>query len=373
MSVYWIIVAAVIILGIILPQKGRYRKYYIWIMAVMHAFVCGFRYMYLTGDLINYAYDYRAMINYGWFSDEVFQEGRNFGFFWLMKFFSMLSDEDFQVFLIVLAVIIQITVAVFIYKYSPKPWLSYLVYNCMAFYVSGFSLIKQYLAMAIIMWAAMAIFEKRPVRFLFLTLIAGTIHMPALCFLPAYFLANRRINARMLGAYVLFAGVIYLFRGQIVNFVADFYYEEETFQLTTTTLGGRFLVIVLILVVGFLLKGFRERNYERLFNLIMVAAILQMFSGFDNIFTRLADYYLQFLVLFIPMIFYNSTQQVEINEKAANPLLLFNDRSIRILVVLLVLVLIWWYYTTCLGVTIETAVDDYTNFRFMWEVDSSNE
>ena len=368
MSVYWIIVAAVIILGVILPQTGINRKYYIWIMAVMHAFVCGFRYMYLTGDLRKYASDYGAMLNYGWFSDEVFQEGRNFGFFWLMKLFSTLSDGDFQVFLIALAVIIQIAVAVFIYRYSPKPWLSYLVYNCMAFYVSGFSLIKQYLAMAIIIWAAMAIFEKKPVRFLLLTIIAGTIHMPALCFLPAYFLANRRMTVRVLSAYVLFAGIIYLFRGQVVNFVADFYYEEETFQLTTTTLGGRFLVIVLILIAGFLMKGFQERNYERLFNLIMIAALLQMFSGFDNVFTRLADYYLQFLVLFIPMIFYNSIQQVEINKKAATPLLPFNDRSIRILVILLVLVLIWWYYTTCIGVTIGYAVDDYTNFRFMWEV-----
>ena len=56
--------------------------------------------------------------------------------------------------------------------------------------MAGFSLIKQYLAMAVIMWAAMAIFEKKPVKFLVLTLIAGAVHMPALCFLPAYFIAN---------------------------------------------------------------------------------------------------------------------------------------------------------------------------------------
>ena len=111
-----------------------------------------------------------------------------------------------------------------------------------------------------------------------------------------------------------------------------------------------------------------ERNYERLYNLIIVAAIFQMFSGFDNIFTRLADYYLQFLILFIPMIFYHATQKIEINEMAARPMLPFNDRSMKIIVVLLVAVLIWWYDTTCIGVTIQYAVDDYTNFRFMWDV-----
>ena len=38
------------------------------------------------------------------------------------------------------------------------------------------------------------------------------------------------------------------------------------------------------------------------------------------------------------------------------------------MVMLLVVILIWWYHTTCIGVTIEYALDDYTNFRFMWEV-----
>ena len=116
MSIYWIIVALVIALGIMLPQDGVYRKYYIWIMAVLHIFVCGFRYMYLTGDLRKYAYDYSNMANYGWLSDEVFQNGRNTVFSWLMKLVSSWTHGNFQVFLIVLAVITQIIVAVLIYK-----------------------------------------------------------------------------------------------------------------------------------------------------------------------------------------------------------------------------------------------------------------
>ena len=54
MSIYWIIVALVIVLGMVMPQQGIKRKYYIIIMAIIHAFVCGFRYQYLTGDLQTY-------------------------------------------------------------------------------------------------------------------------------------------------------------------------------------------------------------------------------------------------------------------------------------------------------------------------------
>lgn len=368
MNVYWIIVGLVILLGMIMPQQGYRRKWYIIMMMILHSFVCGFRYMYLTGDLRKYATTYSALSGKGWFSEEVFQEGRNAGFSWIMKLISTISHDDFQILLIVLAIVGECIMAVMIYKYSPSPWLSYLVWNCMGFYVAGFSLIKQYLAMAVIMCAVMCIFQKNVKGFLVFTLLAGFIHTPALAFLPAYWLANRKLCFGSFLGYTVAAGVIFAFRTPIVNWMADLYYEEETFQLADTSLGGRFIVIVIILLCGFLLKGFREKQFEQLFNLIIIAAILQMFSGFNNVFTRLADYYLQFTVLFIPMIFYESKQSVQINHYESRPLLLFNERSIKILILCLCIILIWWYYKTCIGVTTLAAVDDYTNFRFMWDV-----
>ena len=49
--VYYYMVAAVLGFGVLLPQHGKQKKVYIALMAVLHAFVCGWRYMYLTGDL----------------------------------------------------------------------------------------------------------------------------------------------------------------------------------------------------------------------------------------------------------------------------------------------------------------------------------
>lgn len=371
MNIYWIIIVLVITLGIIMPQQGYNRRYYVIIMAVIHSFVCGFRYMYLTGDLMKYASDYRAVRNYGWFSEEVFHDGRNTGFYWLMKLVSTISKGNFQALLIVIAIIIEVTVAILIYKYSSMPWLSYLVWNCMGFFVAGFSLIKQAIAMTIIMCAMMCIFKKNLKGFLIFTLIAGFIHMPALIFLPAYFVAQRKINGQTIFGYIFFAGIIFLFRSRIVNFIAEFYYDEETFQLQTTGLGGRFTVILLILLCGFVLRGFREKSFEQLFNIIIISAILQMFSSFDNVFTRLADYYLQFSVLLIPMIFYDSEDKLNLKKYTVSPIIAFNQRSIRLLVILLTVILLWWYNTTCIGVTIEYSVDDYTNYRFMWDVTDS--
>ncbi|MCD8019250.1 MAG: EpsG family protein [Clostridiales bacterium] len=358
MEIYLYIVVAVIILGMIMPQQGPWKKYYIIIMSVSHAFVCGFRYMYLTGDLRNYAADYYEIVNNGWFSEEVLQEGRNTGFFMLMKLFSGWTNGDFQIFLIFLAIVTEVMVAIIIYKYSPIPWCSYLVWNCLGFYVFGFSSIKQALAMAVLIWAFYYIIEEKPAKFTILTLIAGFIHMTALAFLPAYWLAKLRITFRTVLGYIAAGALMYAFRYQIVNFISTFYYEDETFTLQESGLGGRFYMIIAILACGLILKGFQEKNFTKLINLLVVAAIFQILSGFDNIFTRLTDYYLQFSILFIPMLFSNYSCNTKIDRKESGPPLPFDDESLKVMLAVVVVVLIWFYYSYNIGVEISNAVDD---------------
>ena len=361
--VYYYIVAAVLGFAVLLPQHGRQRKIYIALMAILHAFVCGWRYMYLTGDLRKYAWGYYTIAESGWFSEEVFQGGRNFGFFWLQKLFSSLTNGDFQIFLIFIAIVTEIAVAIIIYRYSPAPWLSYLLWNCFGFYLFGFSAIKQALAMALLMLAFIGIMEEKPKKFLLWTALAGCIHVPALIFLPAYWMAKSRLSIQKLIAYGVCAGLVFLFRNQIVVFVSDFYYDETDFMINEHV-GGRFLMIAALLVVGVILRGFSGKDFSKLFNLMFVAALIQMFSGFDNVFTRLTDYYFQFLILYLPMAFYPE------KDKVLHPgRRLALSRQQRVAALLCVALLAGlYYYTTNLNHTIEYEVDNYLNYRFSWEV-----
>lgn len=369
-EIYWFIVIAVILLGLVMPQQGVNRKYYIIIMCIIHSFICGFRYHNLTGDLIVYHTTYSSLANYGWLSEEVIQGGRNSGFYLFMKLVATLSNYNYQIFLLVVAIIIEIAVALLIYKYSPRPWLSYLIWNCIGFYIFGFSAVKQSLSMAFIVFAMICILESRPKSFIINVLVAGFIHAPAFSFLPAYWLAKRKINKWTIGLYVLAATLIFAFRDRIVVFVTEYYYEESTMEILqfgSDGLGIRFFIIVLILICGILLKGFKEKEFESLFNIIVVSAIFQMFSVYSNVFTRFADYYFQFSILFIPLIFYPSITN-RVNAIYMRGKLLFNERSIRLLVILLVMALVYYYYYTCLGTTIANPVDDFLNYRFMWSV-----
>ncbi len=373
-NIYWIIVALVIILGLILPQEGKEKKIYIFIMAVVHIFVCGWRYIYLTGDLRRYAWGYYTFKDKEWFDESVWGNGTNVGFRWLCKIVSMLTDGDFHIFLIVLAIFTQVAVAVLIYRYSPKPWVSYLVWNCMSFYITyDFSALKQGLAMAILMYAMIAIFENKKIPFVLIVLLAGTIHAPSLVFLPAYLIANTKITDKSIIAYIISIVTVFIFKEQIASWGTDAYYADERINVVgSISLGGRFFVIVLIVLCGILLKGFRERRFEMLCNFMIVAATIQIFAGYSNVFTRFSDYYLQFAILFVPMIFYRADETVPINEDANLPPFLFDVDSLKFFVIVLTGILIWWYHVTCLSVEIEQKQDDFLNYRFQWEVEDDS-
>lgn len=367
MNVYEYVVLAVLAGGAILPQKGRKRKTYIIVMAAIHTFVCGFRYCYLTGDLQKYGWNFYDMVNRPWLSESVIAGGRNTLFFMFSKLISELTG-DFQVFLFLIALIIEIGVAVLVYRYSPIPWMSYLVWNSIGFYIFGFSAIKQALAMGILLFAVGCILEDDLKGFLLFTAIAGFIHMPSFIFLPAYWIARSRINNLTVISYA-FAGIlVYLNQGRIVSFFSDSYYDDQMFIQHSSRIGGRFMIIVLMLFAGLIMKGFQEESFEKLFNLVVMAAFIQMFSNFDNVFTRLCDYYLQCTVLYIPLLFArgNSDEWLDYSRRPA--LVNFSRESKRIFIGLLTLILIWYYYRTSLSAQISNEVDNYLNFRFMWDV-----
>ena len=368
-AIYWIIIAVVVVLGMAMPQHGRKRIYYIGTMAVLHALVSGLRYRYLTGDMMSYERIYWECMEHGLFSEELLNEGINTGFHWFNKLIATVTDGDYQLFLLSIAIIVEIAVAVLVYRYSPRPWVSFLVWNCMSFYIFGFSAVKQSLAMAFVVLAMVEILENRPGRFLVLTLIAGFIHFPAYAFLPAYWIAKAKIRPLTIFCYIIAALVIFRFQTPIVKFITDIYYEEgDVILADSVALGGRFKMMVVILAMGICLKGFADRRFEKLFNMMVVAAILQMFSGFDNIFTRFADYYFQMAILFLPMMVSSTATDARLGGSSRTAIFRFNKRSLQAIAVCMAVYLVWYYYHTCLGVTIAIEVDNYLNYRPMWYV-----
>ncbi|WP_458398432.1 EpsG family protein [Anaerotignum sp.] len=366
MYIYLYIVAATLILGAVMPQRGKKRIWYIFLITLIHTFVCAFRYQHLTGDLMKYHNEFNTVAKYSWFSHEVLHEGRNSGFYLLMKLVNELTGGYFQFLLIVIAVITHIILAYMIYRYSPAPWLSYLVWNCMSFYIFGLNAIKQTLAMSFVMLSFVGIAEKRPKFYVGSMILAGLIHTPSLIFLPAYWLAQKRVNYGMILFYFILGVALYVFKNQFVDFTRSFYYEDDTVFVFSGEIGSRFIMILGFTLFAVLFKGFPNRDLEKLFHLMAIATMLQMLSGFDNIFTRLTDYYFQFSVLYIPMTFFPYDQKKQ--SSRLQRVFPFNERSLKFMSLFICIFIIWFYWTYNLNITIEYQVDNYLNYRFMWDV-----
>ena len=367
MYVYLLLMGAVLVCGYLMPQSGSNRKNYIVLMAVLHAFICGFRYMHLTGDLMKYHTTFNTVAGYGWFSPELWKEGRNSGMYIFLKLVNHLTGGDYQFVLVAIAVLTETAFAKLVYRFSPAPWMSYMVWNALGFYSFGFSAIKQMLAMAFVIFAVIALLENNWKKYLLMMLLAGSVHAPALIVLPAYWIAKRKVNIWTLLGYSVITVLVFIFKDIIVVFMSDFYYEERETMVHSGNLGNRFLMILLIVLCGVALKGFQERGVEALFHLMVVSMMLQMFSGYNNIFTRLTDYYFQFSAVFIPMIFYPTGEKKRLNRPRA--LFVFNAESIRVFkyVVTGVLLYFFWVYTMREG-QVTTHMDDILNYRFMWDV-----
>ena len=364
-AIYYIILAAVIVLGRLMPQSGKKKKNYIILMAALHAFVSGFRYKLLTGDLQKYAYTFLTVKDKDWFSEDVFSEGRNFLFMWFLKAVNQITDGNFQIVLIIIAVFIELAVAIVVFKHSPSPWISYLIWNCFGFYSFGFTALKQSFAMGFILLAFSAIMEKKPVKFIIFVVIAGFIHFPAIIFLPAYIIASRKITYKNAIIYIVIAILIFALRNDIVELSSDFYYEDKNF-VSSGRISGRFLMLCLIIIAGVFIKGVDGIKFSTVLSIVAIGTIIQLFSSFDNVFTRLADYYLQMLIVFIPMIF-TDFEDEKYDDSSVSYKLFLSKKQKKLLTICLVLLSVAFYYYTVLSVK-TISVDDYLNFKFSWEV-----
>lgn len=364
-NIYLYIVAAVLMLGFFLPQKGEKRIFYIIAVCLIHIFVSGFRYCHLTGDLIKYQTTFHLMGKAAWSDPVLWHDGKNFGFHYFLKLVHLITGGDYQAVLLLIAISIHAVLGYMVYRYSPSPWFSFLIWNCLAFYIFGFSAIKQSLAMAFVMLSFDAIARRKLGYYLICTAAAASIHLPALVFFPAYFMCRIKVTSHTILLYLLAGILLYVFKDPFVRFLQSFYYEDSIVFTFSGSVGNRFIMILLLTMFGILFSGFDNPHLEKLFHIMAISTLLQMLSGFDNLFTRMTDYYFQLSVLFLPMVF---TAYHAPSSNHMTALFQFNSKSRQVLTVFLCLFLIWFYYTYNINITLAHPVDDYLNYRFMWDV-----
>lgn len=299
------LVSAVTVCYALSPKTIVDKRRCAWLVTIILTLFSGLR-SWRMGDVYHYCYTFQNCNSEAWKLD--FTSRDTIGLQLLFRLIGQLN-MSFGVCLFIIAAFVAIVLGVFIIRYSTSPYLSYLLYICLGNYIFTLSVLKQTIAMGFVMLAMIAVIESKPWRFLLFVGIAVLFHLPALVFLPAYVIARKKIDVMYFLCLITITAVIMLFRNQIVGFVVELYYENELKFTVAEQLGGKFLVMLGILVVASFIHPQKKSSqvYRYLFNTMVLAAILQSFSVYDNVFTRLSDYYFQFFIVFIPLVLNDRT------------------------------------------------------------------
>lgn len=211
---------------------------------------------------------------------------------------------DFNVFLILVSFIFISSVAILIYRNSYEPCLSFIFFIGLGFYTFSMTGIRQTLAIAIILFSFEFIKKRKLIPFLLIVALASTIHTSALIFLPAYFIAYKRITKLYLISTVVSIPAAFLLKGPIFSFVS----KVSGYGYIPISNDGPYKLIALMItvfIVGFILReSILEQNSDSIifYNMSLISILIGMLTFVNPAALRIAFYYHIYLILFIPKI-----------------------------------------------------------------------
>lgn len=367
MDIQFIFLIGVLFAAIFYPLHPTLirKKRVVGVITAAMTLFSGFRSWWM-GDLIKYYTLYRNCNGTNWQST-LTDNWSNMG----IRIFFRLAGAvgvSYDVCVFIIAAFAAVSLGIIVYRYSTSPFVSYLMYIAMGFYIFTFSGLKQTIAMGFLCFAMMSLLENRWKSFLIWTLVGGLFHAPALVFLLAYPFAHKKIDRWYLLFLVTGFAVVFLFRDWLVKFLAELYNDDaDAYSINDTRIvGGRFLMMLIILALGYYLRPVRRRDavYAKVFNVMVLAALFQTFSVYDNVFSRLADYFFQFIVVFLPMAVRPRGGLAAETAQAESPGY-YRRRDIYTIALVAISIYAVYYYHGY----IESSYSLLKDFKFFWQID----
>lgn len=231
------------------------------------------------------------------------------------------STQDFFMVCALFTVMIYLW---FLRKYTTDIWLSVFYFITMGVYTFTMAAIKQTMAVAFLVIATDRAIEGKWIQYAFWMIIAELFHPYSFIYLVVPFLSFRPWSGRtglLLAGTVLVALYLSRFMGAIddVTTVLGYDYEENEFTGAGVNIF-RVMVVWVPLLLSYICRGqlyySQNRVQNMIINLSMMNSVIMFIGlfGTANYFARLANYFLIFQCLALPMILqqfsYSSERQL---------------------------------------------------------------
>ena len=252
--------------------------------------------------------------------------------------------KDYQVYLVLVAALFFIAFGIFLYKFSQNPYIGYILFSSLFYSFFAITGTRQTIATAFVVLIGVHLIRKKKlVAFVLLTLLASSIHMSCLCFLPFYFISRIKINRITLSLYWIVTVLAFAFRYEFLELLQsvvgyDTYGDEEGAGVGT--------FMVLLIFVGILITCFCKKMLEINeeiatigINAVMLSCVFSSLLLITPAMMRVVQYYSLFLVVVIP--------------EFASVLPKKNDKRI--------------YYMIVVGILVTLLVISEPTYKFFWQ------
>ena len=225
-----------------------------------------------------------------------------------------IMTNDPRIFLAIISFFILSSFFFFCDKYCGNLWLGCYLFVAMGFYAQSWYVLRQYSAIAILLYSIKYAIEQKPLKFFLLILVAFCFHRTALVFSLVYICGRFRLN--MLSFFGMLASVTFLsmFSTQIVGLLNIFARIEGTIGYTG---GVNYLIFLWLsfLILTYFMPANKYAKQDNVFNIfynmLAVACLFQILALKYELLVRLVYYFSLSLIVLIPYFIKNRFNKIE--------------------------------------------------------------
>lgn len=239
------------------------RKFYVRFIIAILTLQSGLRNWAVGSDTYQYYNLWERVRTTSW--KEIFSfflnGGRKDPFYGLFQKSIQIFSENYQVFLMIIAVIFMTALGNFVLKNTTRishAVLAFMIY--MGYFYGFFSItgLRQTLATAFLLWSYEYVKKQKLIPFVLLVLVGGLFHITALVFLPLYFVAKIKNPRFVFGTAIFGFPFFMIFKNQLAVLFLRYSSLEDRFSAYAEQYqqGGSFILTafqVVLAVYGLIL------------------------------------------------------------------------------------------------------------------------
>lgn len=306
-------------------KSDKKRNLFLCLIVGLQLFItAAFRDVSVGGDLENYIPAYEHISKSSW--DKLLFVPFETGYVFLNKIISLITPE-IRLLLIFISGFVVLGYVRSIYRNSRMPWLSLFLFIAMGFFTESLSMLRQAIAMVIILSGLKYVEERHFGKYLLIVILAMTFHLTAVVALILYPFFRLKLNLRNFILLITGCGLFILTIGRsILNYFISNFYSLYSSKIESGS-GLSMLLLLLTIAAGGMLLNSSNRSQRVYTSMIALACCMQLFALQFALFARIVMYFSMALMIYIP-----------------DTLSRIRNKEMRLMMILLVCVLAVMYF-----------------------------